>query len=171
MLQFLRGKASDRVLRLFACACCRLVWELIGESGRETVEIAEQYAHGRATRAELAAARKRAASAKRVVADTLSQAYENSRDEGEAAVVAARGLEAAADAAGASAWGAAYETSICTAHAVGTVSARGGAPASYDTPAVYVELEMAGRARAYRRQCAVLRELVGNPFEAGWPSE
>jgi hypothetical protein len=31
MLEFLRGKASDRKLRLFACACVREVWHLLPE--------------------------------------------------------------------------------------------------------------------------------------------
>jgi hypothetical protein len=34
MLDFLRGKASDRKLRLFGCACARRVFGLMNERGR-----------------------------------------------------------------------------------------------------------------------------------------
>jgi hypothetical protein len=45
MLDFLRGKASDRSLRLFACASCRRVWHLLTEGrGRKAIEVAECYA-------------------------------------------------------------------------------------------------------------------------------
>jgi hypothetical protein len=59
MLEALRGKGSDRKLRLFACACCRAapdhidgakVWEAVGAS--------ERYADGLATRKDLQAARR-----------------------------------------------------------------------------------------------------------------
>jgi hypothetical protein len=64
MLEFLRERASDRKLRLFACACCRGIQGFIPAGPcREAVEVSLGYADGQATADELAAARSAAVSA------------------------------------------------------------------------------------------------------------
>jgi hypothetical protein len=57
MLEFLRGKASDRKLRLFAAACCRAMWKRLTDvSYRWVVEAAERFADGQVSESELQAA-------------------------------------------------------------------------------------------------------------------
>ena len=46
MLPLLRGRATERKLRLFACCCCRRIGELLCEAGRMALEGAEWYADG-----------------------------------------------------------------------------------------------------------------------------
>jgi hypothetical protein len=54
MLEFLRRKASDRKLRLFAVACCRRGRHLMTDTrNRRAVEVTEQYADGFASDDEL----------------------------------------------------------------------------------------------------------------------
>jgi hypothetical protein len=55
MLGFLGGRASDRKLRLFGCGCIRRVLHLLAAEAacRRTVEFAERFADGLATRRDL----------------------------------------------------------------------------------------------------------------------
>ena len=48
----------DRKLRLFACACCRHVWEHLDAKSRRAVEASELFADGLITRKQLEAARR-----------------------------------------------------------------------------------------------------------------
>jgi hypothetical protein len=58
VLDFLRSKASDRKLRLFACAYCRCIWHLLSDlRSRKAVDAMERYADGLADEAVLVRAR------------------------------------------------------------------------------------------------------------------
>jgi hypothetical protein len=57
MLAFLGGRVSERKLRLFACACCRSIWQLLPQPGsRNAVAAAERFADGQIGKEELARA-------------------------------------------------------------------------------------------------------------------
>jgi hypothetical protein len=64
LLAFIRAKASERKLRLFACACCRRIWGLLSDDrSRKAVMTVERFADGLVTRQQLRAARAYAADA------------------------------------------------------------------------------------------------------------
>jgi hypothetical protein len=47
MLEFLKGKTSDRKLRLFACACCRRIAHVVSNEDIRTIaDVSEKYADG-----------------------------------------------------------------------------------------------------------------------------
>ena len=60
MLELLRGKASDRKLRLFACACCRRCRQMLVSETLDGLTVAERFADGLASSVERRVAREAA---------------------------------------------------------------------------------------------------------------
>lgn len=58
MLLFLKGKDTDRKMRLFATACCRRVWHRLDEPSRHAIEVAERYVEGQSGEDERTTARR-----------------------------------------------------------------------------------------------------------------
>jgi hypothetical protein len=142
MLNYLRGWASDRKLRLFAAACCRDVWRLLDARGRAAVEAVERYADGKATLREITAAR------------TAALAAEKSGGaDGKAARAA---YWAASCRAGESVW------NVCAAAAgaAAMAAARDAQAAGQDRGRAWEN----AHASVATFQASLLRECFGNPF-------
>lgn len=147
MLDHARTTAGQRKLRWFACGCVRHVWGLLLDaSSQRAVEVAERFADGDATSAELVAAEAAAFDVAR-----LADLRNTVSDPGWAAT------RAAARAANLDAYSAATGASFTAALAAapwrflkdGKVDSHG---------------DLAAKQAALRRQADLLREVVGNPF-------
>jgi len=151
MLRYLNGRPSKRKLRLFASACCRRIWHLLTDHrSRAVVEVVERYADGLASREELEAT----AAANRAVARERNAALLRSallqgltpsyvvRDDPEARAEEAV-AEAGADGLEIKPWaaGRAVRQALAGSELGGLVD----------------EAE-----RKY--QCALIRDIFGNPF-------
>jgi hypothetical protein len=139
MLRFLAGRASERQMRLLACACCRRVWHLLTDDrSRQAVEVAERFADGQATLVELAEARNRALAA----------------ENGASSEVAKAAYWAASMKAAGSIWNAST--------AAVSEAARVAAKAALANQAAAWDAELAA---GNRDHVALLRDIVGSPFQ------
>jgi hypothetical protein len=78
MLHYLPREASERKLRLFACACARRLWDLLTDAAsREAVEVAERYADGQANGGDLEATTQ---AVRRVIEEARGDATEEELD-------------------------------------------------------------------------------------------
>ena len=158
MLRFLKGRASDRKLRLFAVACCRRNAHFVESWYRHLADVTERYADGQATGEELTAAREAADDPDWIPGRAfVSAAFCGPADP----------IVAATDAADDSAYAAADNT---------LRASQGSSPDSDpevwspdDENPAWIAANQAERAV----QCALLRDIFGNPFRpiAAAPSQ
>jgi hypothetical protein len=144
MLAFLRSRASERKLRLFACTCCRRMWHLLtNRQSRWAAEVVERHADAAADVEDLRLAILGAENVAETLAASASSAEEEAQASAAFAVLnATSGGERAAE----------YSSSNISSAAFHTATAA-DAPSAADARSA----ERAG-------QAYLLRDIFGNPF-------
>jgi hypothetical protein len=156
MLEFLRGKVSDRKLRLFACACCWKVVDCLTDETRALLGLAEQVADLQISSNERKTARARAFDA----SWNMDPKLVSRRGPAKAAVASALAGHAS-EAAVASAW---YTTFVLDLKHAGTLQdeLRKQNP-SEENARVSAATWDAARKQVSAIQCTLLRCIIGNP--------
>jgi hypothetical protein len=183
LLESVRDAASGRKLRLFACACCRRIWDLLPDGPhRRLVEVIEACADGRASAAELTVATAAGDEEEKHVSAGAEDA-EHDPLLGPQLGAAAKAVWAVRIAAHSPARGDVFEVALDAARSCAEAAglqARGLAvaapPASGVTSGEAAEdVRASAEAAAHRSQAMLVRELFGNPFrpvraDSGWVS-
>jgi hypothetical protein len=163
MLDSLRGKASDRKLRLFAVGCCRRVWASIkDERFRTAIQRAELFADGMVTKEEMTEAR-----------DAALPAFvhlHSGEDEAPAAALSAAGVPAPEksffdqllDAFSGPWWENEFDKG--DPHAPAVVTAGHAAWAAAHAQGQRPLSGSAGEVAERQQQAGMLRDIFGNPF-------
>src|SRR5262249_43822178 len=146
LLDLLNDRASKRKLRLFACACCQRIRHLFANDRLDRLlELSEQYAEGLIDRTTLLTA-----------TEPVAESWVSSRSPLAEAVWAtawAKSCTRAADAAA---------QAVSAARAAEATCTRGY------SPTLWLEARTV-QAHVYEEeqaaQCALLRDIVGNPFQ------
>jgi hypothetical protein len=150
-----RISGGRRLLRLFCCACCREAWHLFTDQrSRRAVELAEQFADGRAGKDQLRAAWAQAREVGRAAEEALRQDLSDLPHGGPLGQEAnkARFVAYAAE------WVTADRRAVRAAQIVSR--SLNAAQASGLTP----EAATAKCREGDALQCALLRDIFGNPF-------
>jgi hypothetical protein len=171
MIDALPQDFSSRKLRLFCCACCRRIWDLLDETCRRTVEVSELYADGLVGENELCLAYE--------AAFTRAQAISHANGRAHVALdntLKARGAscEEVEDAFQVFAKTAYKTLNFAGAYAAAYSAGRSGAPYVADQVADAAAGYSAAPGDDYRDGdryvseltaiADVLREIIGNPF-------
>jgi hypothetical protein len=151
MLECLRGKASDRKQRLFACACCRRIWGTFTDPrSRHAIEVAEKYADDAANAAKLKQAREGASKAHTKAVTRASKERVRARRER----AEERGVT----------WEEEPLVPELAVMKVATQDLVDGNVLWHTRTATVAAAEAQGMQNESRTQAALVREIFGNPF-------
>lgn len=157
MLDFLRGKASDRKLRLFAVACCRHNWHLLTDDrSRRAVDVAESYADGVASDFDLTAS----CQANNAIAQEIIARKDGHPYPAIAMITAVGGTASTNKPSGFHDWAENVSGWAATASWTGVVTPLPSKIRFDEAPPAAVAIRTTERAK----QAVFLHELFGNPF-------